>query len=258
MKARSMPSKEELDQVLKYDFETGEFRWRPRPLAMFKSGNSAKRPRSAKHSCNQWNSHFAGRPAASLKSDGYYYINHNNRAMLAHRVAYKIMTGNDPVEIDHIDGNRSNNKWSNLRNGTRSDNLRNLALRSTNTSGCHGVTFSKRQQKWTAHIWLGTFDSKEEAVAIRKHYEAVLGFHPNHGRTESTRDKRSAHNTKSGVYGVTWDAERDCWQAWKHIGGKQTFLGRFATKEDAIAARRAADEECHGREAATEDTNPAA
>jgi hypothetical protein len=255
-----MPSKEELDQVLKYDFETGEFRWRPRPLAMFKPGNSAKRPRSAEHSCNQWNSHFAGRPAASLKADGYYYINLNYHSMLAHRVAYKIMTGSDPVEIDHIDGNRSNNKWTNLKNGTRSDNLRNVRIKRNNTSGYHGVRFDKGQQKWIAMIQIGSFNSKEEAIAARKHAECMLGFHPNHGRPESAKDRdiRSVHNTKSNVHGVTWDAERECWQAWKHIGGKQTFLGRFAVKEDAIAARRAADEECDGREAATEDTNPAA
>ena len=40
------------------------------------------------------------------------------------------MTGADPIEVDHIDGNRSNNKWSNLRNGTRSDNQRNTAFKS--------------------------------------------------------------------------------------------------------------------------------
>jgi hypothetical protein len=95
------------------------------------------------------------------------------------------MTGLDPIEIDHIDGDRSNNKWSNLKNGTKTNNLRNLALRRDNTSGHHGVTFSKRQQKWVAQIIIGSFDSKEEAIAARKKYEALLGYHPNHGGREA-------------------------------------------------------------------------
>jgi hypothetical protein len=182
MASRKMPSKEVLDTVLKYDPDTGSFTWRVRPVTLFDVGKTQERPRTAEHACNQWNSHFAGKPAASLKADGYRYVSLNYQSMLAHRVAWKIMTGEDPIEIDHIDGNRSNNKWRNLRNGTRSSNLRNIALKRNNTSGYHGVTFSKRQQKWIAQIILGSFDSKEEAIAIRKKYEALLGYHPNHGR----------------------------------------------------------------------------
>jgi hypothetical protein len=114
--------------------------------------------------------------------DGYWYGRIFYQQVLAHRVAWKIMTGVDPTEIDHIDGNRGNNKWSNLRDGTRSDNLRNVSLKRNNKSGSMGVSFSKRQQKWIASIWLGSFDSKEEAIEIRKKYEALLGYHANHGR----------------------------------------------------------------------------
>jgi hypothetical protein len=182
MKVRKLPSKAFLDQVLKYDPDTGEIYWRVRPVTLFTLGTSKDRPRSAEHACNQWNSRWAGKSAACLKSDGYRYMHLNYRTELVHRVAWKIMTGADPIEIDHIDGNRSNNKWSNLRNGTKSDNLRNVALKSNNTSGHHGVSFSKRQQKWIASIWLGSFDSKEEATEIRKKYETLLGYHANHGR----------------------------------------------------------------------------
>jgi hypothetical protein len=153
---------------------------------MFTQGKTVERPRSADHACNQWNSRWAGKPAASLKADGYCYTHFNYQTMLVHRIACKIMTGADPIEVDHIDGNRSNNKWTNLRSGTRSDNQRNTALKSTNTSGHHGVSFSKRQQKWIASIWLGSFDSKEEAIAIRRKYESLLGFHTNHGRETIT------------------------------------------------------------------------
>jgi hypothetical protein len=182
MKVRELPSKAFLDQVLKYDPDTGEIYWRVRPVTLFTVGKSKDRPRSAEHACNQWNSRWAGKSAACLKADGYRYMHLNYRTELVHRVAHKIMTGEDPVEIDHIDGNRSNNKWSNLRNGSRSDNFRNLALRRTNTSGHHGVSFSKKQQKWVASITIGTFDKMEDAVKARKIVEASLGFHANHGR----------------------------------------------------------------------------
>jgi hypothetical protein len=188
MKSRDLPSKEVLDQVLKYDPDTGKLYWRPRPVTMFTMGTSEQRPRSADHACNQWNSRWAGKPATSLKKDGYRYVHFNYRTESAHRVAYKIMTGLDALEIDHIDGNRSNNKWTNLKNGTRTDNLHNLRLKSNNKSGCHGVSFSKRQQKWTASITIGTFDSKEEAIAARKRAEKLFGFHPNHGRDDHGRD----------------------------------------------------------------------
>jgi hypothetical protein len=184
MKANSMPSKEVLDQVFRYDPKTGDLFWRVRPVTMFTLGKTTDRPRSADHACNQWNSRWAGKLATSLKSDGYRYTHLNYRTLLAHRIAWKIMTGADPIEIDHIDGDRSNNRWTNLRNGTRSDNQRNTALKS-NTSGYHGVSFSKKQQKWTASIQIGTFDSKEAAVEARKKYEALLGYHPNHGRLAS-------------------------------------------------------------------------
>ena len=182
MKANGMPSKGVLDRVFRYKPKTGELIWRVRPVTLFTQGITKDRPRTAEHACNQWNSRWAGKSAASLKPDGYCYTHFNYQTLLVHRVAWKIMTGADPVEIDHIDGNRSNNKWSNLRNGTRSDNQRNAALKSTNTSGYHGVRFDTRLQRWTAIIQVGTFDSREEAVVARKKVEKALGFHANHGR----------------------------------------------------------------------------
>lgn len=202
--SRVLPSKELLDRLLKYDPQTGEFCWRPRTVDTLPMMNEVERPwwsfkkrtrlvgprgvggpkgtRSPEWICTQWNSRWAGKPAASLKSDGYCYIHLNYRSELAHRIAYKIMTGRDPVEVDHIDGNRSNNKWANLRDGTRADNMRNIRLKSNNKSGAHGVHFSKRQQKWVTTANIGSFNSREEAIAARKEAEKLLGFHPNHGR----------------------------------------------------------------------------
>lgn len=162
------------------------------------------------------------------------------------------MTGEDPNEVDHIDGNRSNNKWSNLRNGTRSDNLRNIALKRNNTSGHHGVHFSKQRQQWTVTIGVGSFDSKEEAIAARKRAEEMLGYHPNHGRDFVIRRRPDELDmpvrNKSGTIGVSWVSSKECWQANISVNKQHHFLGYFKAKDEAIAARKAAEEEYFGLE----------
>ena len=73
--------------MLKYDPETGEFFWRVRARddvlrQLAKDGNGHD---PLIHACNQWNSRWAGKPAMSLKADGYHYTHFNYRTLLAHR-----------------------------------------------------------------------------------------------------------------------------------------------------------------------------
>lgn len=74
------------------------------------------------------------------------------------------------LSYDHINGNRSDNRISNLRLAQHRENGQNQALRKTNTSGKHGVSWSKPHNKWAAYIMkdgrkrhLGLFDSLEDA-----------------------------------------------------------------------------------------------
>jgi len=87
-----------------------------------------------------------------------------------------------PLEIDHIDGDRTNNAWANLREVTRSQNSMNARLRNTNTSGVKGVYWHKGANKWMATIkvneeshYLGLFASLDKANAIRQ--KAARKFH---------------------------------------------------------------------------------
>jgi hypothetical protein len=80
--------------------------------------------------------------------------------------------------VEHKDGNGLNNRKNNLRPATCSQNSMNTKLRSNNTSGCKGVTFDKKWDKWVAKITvdgkdhcLGGFSTKEEAVRVRKDAE---------------------------------------------------------------------------------------
>jgi len=100
-----------------------------------------------------------------------------------HRLAYVIMTGEQPQCIDHIDGNGLNNKWTNLRSVSQNENGKNQKVHKTNTSGNRGVYFRKDSNKWRARITvddksinLGTFKDKQDAINARIDAEIKYGF----------------------------------------------------------------------------------
>lgn len=168
-----------LRKLIEYDPATGELRWLPRPESMF----------SRRRLWMTWNTRYAGKPALTVvDSTGYKYGRLFDRKCYAHRVAIALMTGEWPEEVDHIDGDRSNNLASNLRPVSHKVNQRNIKLGTRNTSGAIGVYLS-RGKKWCAQISvdgkrrsLGYFASKEEAIAARKAADKLYGFHENHGR----------------------------------------------------------------------------
>lgn len=112
-----------------------------------------------------------------------------SRKYKAHRLAWLYMTGEFPLlEIDHIDGNRANNKFDNLREVSRSINQRNRELQSNSPSGVLGVTWNKQLFKWQVHFkskYVKQFDSFWDAVALRKKLEVEDGtFEENHSSIE--------------------------------------------------------------------------
>lgn len=124
---------------------------------------------------------------------GYRWVRFKNLNFLVHRLVWLYMTGDHPTdEIDHIDGDRQNNSWSNLRHVTAFENSRNQGERKDNTSGCRGVTFSKRNRKWCTRIShkgvrysLGYFVNIEDAIQTRKQAEKDFKYHPNHAARSS-------------------------------------------------------------------------
>jgi len=112
-----------------------------------------------------------------------------NRKYSAHRLSWLYSTGEWPFdEVDHIDGNGTNNKLINLRSVSRLENNKNKRLRTDNKSGRIGVSWHKSKRCWSSkitverkQIHLGDFNSYSKAVKAREAAEIKYGFHKNHG-----------------------------------------------------------------------------
>lgn len=187
MAPKPLPSPNLLRQLLDYDPETGVLTWRTRTPDLFVGGER----HTAIHKCNLWNAKHAGKRAGGLHAPtGYLVIRVNGNSFYIHRIAWAIYGGVAPKNrIDHIDGNKANNRIANLRDVTQEQNCRNLKMHADNRSGVNGVSWNAKRRRWCSEIrfqrkakWLGRFKSFEDAVAARKAAERELGFHPNHGR----------------------------------------------------------------------------
>jgi len=122
------------------------------------------------------------------KSDrfGYQIIGIQRKYYKAHRLAFLYMTGDFPLyQVDHIDGDRANNSWGNLRDVTQSENQRNTIVRRKSSSGIPNVTWNKNAGKWRVAICgkhYGSFDDRFEAISVADSLRKENAYHQNHGR----------------------------------------------------------------------------
>jgi hypothetical protein len=141
----------------------------------------------------RWNSSMAnleaGHEFTTTSGEKSKQVRVNYKMYFVHRVIYKMCTGEEPILIDHINGNPLDNRIENLRSVTNMENMRNAKKYKTNTSGHVGVSWSKSCNKWEAYIWdnkikikLGYFCDIEDAVNVRQSAEKELEYHKNHGR----------------------------------------------------------------------------
>ena len=181
MADKKPPSPSVLRQLIDYDPETGALVWRVRDVSFFTDG---EKPAIAV--MNAWNSRLAGKPALKSKGfNGYFNGSIFGKTYLAHRVAWAIHSGAWPErEIDHINGDRSDNRISNLRSVTSKENSENMAIRSDNKSGAVGVCWNARRSRWVAQVsingkqkHIGYFKSKDEATQARAKASAEYGYH---------------------------------------------------------------------------------
>lgn len=144
-------TRERLRELLDYDPLTGLFVWKKT------RGGSAK----------------AGSIAGGQEVKGYVVITVDGDTYKAHRLAFLWMEGRWPKEqVDHANMIRSDNRWSNLRPASQTENLGNTIKQKNNTSGAKGVTWSKSLGKWRVRVGfggirfhVGYFSTVEEANA---------------------------------------------------------------------------------------------
>ena len=182
---KKLPDATRLHELLEYKPDTGKFIWKQRSPEHF----TATDKRSLKWLCLWWNKRFAGTEAGTIGTGGYTLIRVDTTDYLAHRLAWVIVYGQEPEFIDHINGDRSDNRLENLRSVTRIENTRNAKKREDNQSGTVGVSYFAPKNTWRARIningktvLLGYFKTKNEAIAARKAAEITHGYHANHGR----------------------------------------------------------------------------
>jgi hypothetical protein len=108
---------------------------------------------------------------------GYRDVMFNHKTYKVHRLIFMMFYGYMPKEIDHIDGNSSNNRIENLRECSSSQNKYNTKLRIDNKSGIKGVSWSKTNKKWHAYLNcdgkrlnIGFFKNIQEAKNAVKSY----------------------------------------------------------------------------------------
>lgn len=179
----------ELHEYLTLDEETGRLFWRKRPREMFSSTKEAAR----------WNTRYARKEAfTAVQSNGYKSGRIWGEWYAAHRVVWALVHGEWPAgQIDHIDGDRLNNRPSNLRDVTHRQNTMNRGIRRDNATGVVGVVKHRRNGTYDARIsdrgkriHLGCFTNLDAAREARRQAEVELGYHRNHGQ-------RNAHQKGS-------------------------------------------------------------
>lgn len=120
MKRNEIPI-DDIREWISYDPLTGEFRWK-------KDRSNMK----------------AGELAGNDAGDGYRRVLFKGKSYQLHRIAFALMTGNQPPpQTDHINGNRLDNRWANLREATPQQNQMNKGTQKNNKTGVHGVYFRR-------------------------------------------------------------------------------------------------------------------
>lgn len=152
-------------ELLTYDQITGIFTWRVTRTGRARAGSKAGR----------------------LSSAGYIQIQIDGRLYYAHRLAVLLMTGTwPPHQVDHVDGRRTNNAWSNLRLATVAENAQNRSAQRNSATQHIGVSYAASRCQYIAQIHrhgrrrtIGWFDTADEAFAAYKRAKAEIdAFQP--------------------------------------------------------------------------------
>jgi hypothetical protein len=251
-KFKPLPPQGVLNELLRFDEDTGLLYHKERPREMF----------SREKDWKTWNTAWAGK-VAGTKTLGYIQINTCGSLYRAHRVIWVMVYGEIPedAEIDHINGIRDDNRLVNLRLASKSVNMHNLLGISTNTSGYKNIEWVEKHKGWVVGIGdngvsyhFGYYSDLEEAKRVARYARAALcGRYANHGdgtheecyeskedfirRIKEELQVKPQRNNTSGVRGVNRNKGR--WEACAQKDRKRYRFGLHDTIEEAEEALKA-------------------
>ena len=162
MKINALPPIDYLAQCFEYDSESGLLWWRYRPEYHFTTKSKHKR----------FITLSAGTEAGTVDRQGYKVVRltyqGEHRSYRVHRICHALTYGDTEQVVDHINGDRQDNRISNLRAVTFSENVANQTA--PQKQGLKGACWDKQKRKWLASmkrdyktIYIGRFDTEQEA-----------------------------------------------------------------------------------------------
>jgi hypothetical protein len=123
MAVKPLPDRDLLLQTLRYEPETGKLYWLERPAELFTIVDAPKRGATVERGAASWNKGYAGKEAFTYRNDRGYCVGTLFTAQYkAHRVIWKLVYGEDPLFVDHINMDRADNRLCNLRSITHAEN----------------------------------------------------------------------------------------------------------------------------------------
>ena len=174
-----LPTPERVRSLVRFD--GADFYWLPRPVSFFVSPGQWR----------AWTTKWSGKKIAiKQQNNGYHGIRIDRALIMLHRLIWVLHYGDWPKgEIDHINGDKYDNRIENMRDVDKSMNMRNQKVRSDSTSGFPGVFYSNYHKAWRAIIrtrearkHLGSFKTREAAIEARRAAQVEYGFTAHHGR----------------------------------------------------------------------------
>lgn len=177
MAKKTYPTAEFIRQILDYNPKTGELFWKARKAEMFQVVTDT--PEKA---CKTWNTQFAGKRVGTRHTLGYLRVSIYDVSYYCHRLAWIHFYGFEPRgQIDHANGDKTDNRITNLRDANNQQNSANKRVLANNILGVKNVRrtdegrFRSTIYVDSAPIHLGIFDTIEEASAAyakaaRKHF----------------------------------------------------------------------------------------
>ena len=125
--------------------------------------------------------------AGTVTTGGYKKFTLQQKKYYVHQIVFLMQHGYTPPVVDHIDGNTTNNRIENLRASDKAKNACNSKTRKDNTSGCRGVAWHKKSNKWMVQVvqnkkpkYLGLYEDFEFACLVAD--EARDLYHGEHAK----------------------------------------------------------------------------